>query len=130
MRISKQDLRLAARSFARHRGFTVVAVLSLALAIALNTTMYSVIDAMVSPKLNMRSPDKLFWLTIWGDIRRRVSTAERSEMLRSGMHTYQSLSYYRSSGTIIVEHGREFTRAMTAVVALTAGFRAGADPTT
>ena len=47
MRLSRHDLRVAARSFVRHPGFTCVAVLSLALAIALNTTMYGVLDAMI-----------------------------------------------------------------------------------
>ena len=94
MRISSQDVRLAARSFYRHRGFSLVAVLSLALAIALNTTMYSVIDALVRPKLDMRSPDQLYWLRIWGDIRGRVDGATRASMLSSGFHTYEGVSYY------------------------------------
>ena len=64
MRLSRHQLRLAARSFSRHPGFSLVAVLSLALAIALNTTMYSVIDALVNPKLDIQDPDRLYWLTI------------------------------------------------------------------
>ena len=42
MRVSRNDLRLAVRSFTRHRTFTAVAVLSLALAISLNTRMLRV----------------------------------------------------------------------------------------
>ena len=71
MRLSRHHFRLAARSFSRHPGFSLVAVLSLALAIALNTTMYSVIDALVNPKLDVKDPEGLYWLTIWGDLRHK-----------------------------------------------------------
>ena len=43
----------------RHRGFTVVAILSLALAIGLNTTMYSVLDTLVNPHTDVPHPERL-----------------------------------------------------------------------
>lgn len=119
MRISSRDVRIAARSLLRHRGFAAVAVLSLALAISLNTAMYSVIDALVSPKLDMRAPDRLYWLTIWGDMRGTVDNATRASLLQSGFHTYEGVSYY-SGGYgqyAAVEHGRSFAQVRRAVVA-------------
>ena len=43
----------------RHKRFTALAVLSLGVAIALNTTMYSVVDALIRPKLEIRQPHRL-----------------------------------------------------------------------
>ena len=119
LRVSSQDVRLAARSFLRHRGFSIVAVLSLALAISLNTTMYSVIDALVAPKLDIRSPDRLYFLKIWGDIRSRVDQPTRASLLRSGFHTYEGISYYghQWGDGVAVEYGRRFARADYATVA-------------
>jgi putative ABC transport system permease protein len=85
MRLSSQDVRLAARSFARQPGFAVVAVLSLALAIALNTTMYSVLDAMIRPKLDMREPGQLYVVQLYSDLRlsSRVDARTRADLLRA-----------------------------------------------
>ena len=108
MRLTRQHLRLAARSFSRHRGFSVIAVLSLSLAIALNTTMYSVIDALVNPKLEVVEPERLYWLTIWGDFRHRVDDATRASLLRTGFDTYEATTSYGGnvSNEAAVEYGR------------------------
>ncbi len=121
MRLSRHQLRLAARSFSRHPGFSLIAVLSLALAIALNTTMYSVIDALVNPKLDIQDPDRLYWLTIWGDYRNRVDEPTRAALLRTGFNTYESITLYTSAGgpsrQVAVEHGRNYAQSSVAVVA-------------
>ena len=121
MRLSRQHVRLAARSFSRNPGFSLVAVLSLALAIALNTTMYSVIDALVNPKLEVTDPDRLYWLTIWGDYRQRVDERTRAALLRDGFNTYEGITLYRGpSGTsrqVAIEHGRHYAQGSVAVVA-------------
>jgi hypothetical protein len=83
MRVSAQDIRRSARTLAKHRGFTIVAVASLALAIALNTTMYSVIDALVNPKIELREPDRLYRLFYYGDLRRRLQIGDVERTLRS-----------------------------------------------
>jgi len=121
MRLSRQHFRLAARSFVRHKGFSVVAVLSLGLAIALNTTMYSVIDALVNPRLDAEEPERLYWLTIWGDMHRKVDNATRASLLRSGFNAYEAVSYYGVGGNSFresaVEFGRKYKQASIAVVA-------------
>src|SRR5438552_3527192 len=72
MSLSGHSLRQSARTLAKHRGFTSIAILSLALAIALNTTMYSVLDAMINPRIDAREPERLFGVTYFGDYRRRL----------------------------------------------------------
>jgi predicted permease len=121
VRLSRQHVRLAARSFSRHRGFSIIAVLSLALAIALNTTMYSVIDALVNPKLDIEDPDRLYVLTIWGDYFHRVDDATRAGLLRTGFNTYESATRYSGAGgfarSVALEHGRRYREASVAEVA-------------
>ncbi|MDB4877781.1 MAG: permease [Gemmatimonadetes bacterium] len=118
MRLARQDLRLAVRSFTRHRSFTAVAVLSLGLAIALNATMYSVIDALVNPQIDMQAPERLYRLIIWGDYKGKVDNATRASMLRTGMGLYEGLASSSGGGfnTIGVEHGRRYAQVARSVV--------------
>lgn len=55
----KQDLRFALRALQRSRLVTVVAVVSLALAIAANVTVFSVINGLFFRPLPYKSPDRL-----------------------------------------------------------------------
>jgi putative ABC transport system permease protein len=112
MRLSGQDVRLAIRSFVRQPGFTVVAVLSLALAIALNTTMYSVLDAMIKPRLDARQPDHLYQVTFFGNRERRVQPAEMRELLLASpiVEGDAYLGYPQGPGSAI-ELGEHYTRA-------------------
>jgi predicted permease len=54
------DLRYGLRGFAKSPGFTIVAVLSLALGIGANTAIFTVIDALMLRSLPVRSPNELF----------------------------------------------------------------------
>lgn len=59
----QQDLRLAGRSLGRDRGFTIVAVLVLALGIGATATVFSVVDAVLLEPLPFDAPEKLTWIT-------------------------------------------------------------------
>jgi putative ABC transport system permease protein len=83
-------LRLAARGLRRQPAFVAVVVLSLGIGIALNTTMYAMLDALIRPRIDIRDPASLYWIRFYGDYKQRVDNATRDATLATGMHTYES----------------------------------------
>ncbi|MEO6878175.1 MAG: ABC transporter permease, partial [Gemmatimonadaceae bacterium] len=109
MRNSLEGLRRSARSLRKQPVFTTVVILSLALAIALNTTMYGVLDAMIHPRLDIRAPDQLYWIRFYGDFKYTVDNRARDAALASGMHGYSAITSTGNgigSGPLtLIEHG-------------------------
>src|SRR5882724_2608572 len=60
MRKLIQDLRYAVRTMARKPGFTLIAVMTLALGIGSSTAIFTVVDAAVIKGLPYRSPESLY----------------------------------------------------------------------
>src|SRR5262249_34084553 len=54
-----QDLRYGVRMLLKHKGFTAVAILSLALGIGANTAIFSLIDALMLRALPVQQPERL-----------------------------------------------------------------------
>lgn len=118
MTLSRSDLRIAIRSFARHRAFSVVAVLSLGLAIALNTTMYSVLDAMIAPRVDVDHPEQLHAMSVWGDRFGRITLQQRADILASASGVFTtSMIESRGNDRALLEHGRRVRRGAVAEVA-------------
>src|SRR5262245_652294 len=57
-----QDLRYGARMLLRHRGFTCVAALTLAVGIGANTAIFSLLDAVLLKRLPVKNPEQLILL--------------------------------------------------------------------
>ena len=73
-----QDLRHSLRQIARNRGFTAIAVVTLALGIGANTALFSIFNSLILRPLPVRDPGSLalladgsFSYPIWDEIRRR-----------------------------------------------------------
>ena len=58
-----RDLALSARSFLKHPGFALIAVLTLALGIAANTTIFSTLDALILNPFSFPNQQRL--LVLW-----------------------------------------------------------------
>ena len=119
-------IRIAFRTLGKHKGFTVVAILSIAVAIALNTVMYSVLDAILAPRINARQPDHIYSLEyysngLWG---RKIEPRMYADALAAGMgenvEGFAGTSAYfageRRRGETLAEFGDRYKRVNPQVV--------------
>jgi macrolide transport system ATP-binding/permease protein len=88
-----QDLRYAARSLRKHPSFAATAAATLALAIGANTTMFSVLDAVLFRSLPYRAPEQLAML--W--------TEDPTQNLREGRSALWSVGEWRRQSQSFVD---------------------------
>ena len=92
-----QDVRIAARGLRRSPGFTLVALASLALGIGVNTTMFSVVNAVMFRPLPYRDAGRL--ALIWtDDIRRGLHRETTAHLTITDWQTqnrsFQDIAYF------------------------------------
>lgn len=106
MRTGLEQLAYAARTLRRNKRFATLAIASLGIAIALNTTMYSVLDAIVFPRIAMHRPDRLYNLSFFGDYRRLIPEQDRADAI-AALNFYSAFTRRLPSyGANMAERGR------------------------
>src|SRR5271170_184730 len=91
-----QDLRYGLRMLAKSPGFTVVAILTLALGIGANTALFSVVNGVLLKPLPYPQPEKLVWLA---ESKPNFATGSISfpnfRDWRKDNHTFSEMAIYR-----------------------------------
>src|SRR6185312_16140784 len=103
-----QDLRYGVRILLKQPGFTLVAVITLALGIGANTAIFSLVNSILLRPLPFREPDRLVWmlqaspklgLASWG-----VSQADFAAY-REQNRSFESVALYNNSATNLTGNG-------------------------
>ena len=85
-----RDLRYSLRMLGKSKAFTAVAVISIALGIAANTTVFSVINAVLLKSLPYKDPDSL--VLVWGDIRTETNLKKHNQVSATDVADFRSQS--------------------------------------
>src|SRR6266498_3859497 len=104
-----QDLRFGFRTLTRKPGFTIVAIIALALGIGANTAIFSVVNSVLLRPLAYREPERLVVIN----------------------HDYPKLSLKATVSAIGYTHYRDNAKSFESVVAMTGGgfnLTGGGDP--
>ncbi|MCI0387432.1 MAG: ABC transporter permease [Acidobacteria bacterium] len=94
-----QDLRYGARMLLKKPGFTLIAVITLALGIGANTAIFSVVNAVLLRPLPFKEPDRL--MTVWSsDLRRgdRQGNVSYPDLIdwRAQNQSFEHLAVFRT----------------------------------
>ncbi len=96
-----QDIRYGLRMLLKHKGFTVVTVLTLALGIGANTAIFSVVNTVLLRPLDYPKPDQLMYLTAEspaiGGTRNALSAPEYIEF-RQMNQSFATVGAYSTGG--------------------------------
>jgi len=98
-----RDLRYGLRMLLKNKTFSAVAVLTIGIGIGVNTTIFSVVNAVLLRPLNYESPDRLVW--IWGTLP-TFREANHSLADFEAIQTHQTVfsditAYHNTSFTVI-----------------------------
>ena len=102
-----KDIRSGFRSLLRQPTFTVVAVLTLALGIGANASIYSVIQALILTPPSIAAPEKV--VAIWETLVDKRTEGYISYLdlqdWRSRNQTFEEIAGYKPNGFVITENG-------------------------
>lgn len=110
-------IRHSLRTLARQKRFALMAILCLGLAIALNTTMYSVLDGLISPRSEIRDPESLHEVTWFGDYRQTIPMHEKEAALRgTAFQDGIAHTYFPRAEDRLIERGAQLREVVVSVV--------------
>jgi len=91
-----EDLRYAGRGMRKQPGFTALVVLTLGLGIAVNTTVFTIVNAVVIRPLPFESPDRIVTLNVFNNDNAQNTVAELSypdfQDWKSATRTFEQLA--------------------------------------
>ena len=102
METLRQDVRFALRTLLKRPGFTLVAVLTLALGIGANSAIFSVVNAVVLRPLPYAAPERL--VALWGDLNQsgfeelELSAPEYADFRARGAHVFEDVAAFNVGG--------------------------------
>src|ERR1700748_2143554 len=105
-----QNIQYGLRVLAKNPGFALVAILTLALGIGVNSAIFSLVNAVILRPLPYPHPEQLVGLGQWrnqkgeGYIQTGVSAPNIVDIAKTGI--FQQVAYYRWSGFNITEGSR------------------------
>ncbi|HUJ30051.1 MAG TPA: ABC transporter permease [Candidatus Acidoferrum sp.] len=101
-----QDLRYAARMLRKNPGFTVVAILTLALGIGANTAIFSVVNAVLLRPLPYLHPNRIVFLSEWSQQipGMSISMADFDDW-RSMNSVFEGMVAYEGDSVTLTGHG-------------------------
>ncbi|MBP6822743.1 MAG: ABC transporter permease [Acidobacteria bacterium] len=107
-----QDLRYGARTLWKHPGFTLIAVLTLALGIGANTAIFTVINGVLLRPLPFDQPERL--VRLWESDPRRSAEAQlvappNLVEWRAQTHSFEHIAYWSGTGdfNLVTSDGSE-----------------------
>jgi predicted permease len=106
-----RDIKYAARVLAKARGFTAVAILTLALGIGANTAIFSVIHAVLLRPLPYPEAERLVFLTEWSEQVPSMSfSIANLKDVRDQNRVFESLVGYNGANFILTSQGADAER--------------------
>jgi predicted permease len=89
-----QDLRFGLRMLLKHKGFTAVAALTLALGIGANTAVFSIIGSVLYPPLQVTEPQQL--VSVYGTVKSNYGGTSFPDYIdyRDRLQSYDGLAAY------------------------------------
>jgi putative ABC transport system permease protein len=104
-----QDLRLALRSVRKQPGFTLTAVITLALGIGANTAIFSVINALILSAPNIADAERV--VTLWRTAKDKRVKGPASYLdlqeWNAQNHTFDGIAGYKPNGFTLLEEQAE-----------------------
>jgi predicted permease len=97
----RRDLRLAVRTLRRTPGFTAVAIIALGLGIGVNTTFFTIVNAICLRGLPIDSPERVMYLSTRVENRTGFFSYAEFDDLRARTTTFGEVAGYTLTGPVI-----------------------------